>query len=185
MTERVVTNDNLEAVFEEIVLALDEHKALNLTFKKTGTGKWGMARLWRGWMSTTADFMANNGVTMPLMVQVKSSESREGLSYYIEKAKECIGKGNYIMVGYGSRPFNAEDAHELFTRQHMGADEKGRRLSWAKSINNEDEDKERVATKGERFNALRRHEEWASSRGITLFKPRNSEYQQLINKQEE
>ena len=114
-----------------------------------------MARLWRGWMATTAKFMAKNGVTMPLMINADG-------------------------VTYASRPFNADDAHELFTRQHLGVDEKGVRLSWAKS------GEQRKATKGERFDALRKHEMWASDRGITLFKPRDdSEYQQLIDKQDQ
>ena len=146
MTERVVTNENIESVFEEVVKALDEHKVLNMTFKKTGTGKWGMARLWRGWMSKTAEYMAGRGAKMPLYIKPDGT-------------------------WYGERAFNADDAHELFTSKHMGVDELGRRLSWAKSINSEDEDKERVATKGERFNALRLHEEWASNKGILLFKP--------------
>ena len=161
MTDRTVTNDNLEDFFEEVVKALDEHKVLNASFQPVGTGKWGMARLWRGWMATTAKYMAGRGAKMPMYIKPDGS-------------------------WYGERPFNADDAHELFTHQHMGADELGRRLSWAKSIKDENKDKERVATKGERFNALRLHEEWASNKGITLFKPRNnSEYQQLINKQEE
>lgn len=160
MKDVAVTNDNLEEYFEEFVKALDEHKVLNASYQPVGTGKWTMARLWRGWMATTADYMAKNGVTMPLMVNADG-------------------------VTYSSRPFNAGDAHELFTRQHMGADELGRRLSWAKSIKKENDSKERVATKGERFNALRLHEEWASTRGISLFKPRTGEYKKLTDEQEQ
>ncbi len=159
MKDAQVTNHNLEDFFEDFVKELDEHKLLIVSYQKAGTGKWGMAKLWRGWMASTAKFMASNGVTMPLMV------NSEG-------------------VVYGTRPFSGDDAHELFTRQHLGEDENGKRLSWAKSIKKEDEDKDRVATKGERFNALRRHEEWASERGIRLFKPRDSEYKQLLDKQD-
>lgn len=154
MKDIAVTHANLEDYFEEFAKALDEHKVLNASYQPVGTGKWTMARLWRGWMATTADFMAKNGVTMPLMVNADG-------------------------VTYSSRPFNADDAHELFTRQHLGVDENGVRLSWAKSGD------QRKATKGERFNALRCHEQWASERGITLFKPRTSEYTELINKQDE
>jgi hypothetical protein len=103
-------------------------------------------------MATTADFMAKNGVTMPLMV-------------------------NSDGVTYSNRPFNADDAHELFTRQHLGVDDNGVRLSWAKS------GEQRKATKGERFDALRKHEAWASERGIILFKPRDSEYSKLTEQQ--
>jgi len=149
-----VTNDNLESFFEDFVRELDEHKVLIVSYQQASTGKWGMARLWRAWMSTTAEFMAKNGVTMPLMVNADG-------------------------VTYSSRPFNAEDAHELFTRQHLGVDEVGVRLSWAKS------GEQRKATKGERFNALRKHEEWSSERGIILFKPRIGEYNDLIKQQEQ
>ena len=154
MKDVQISNHNLESFFEDFVKELDEHKVLVVSYQQAGTGKWTMARLWRGWMSETAKFMAKNGVTMPLMV------SSEG-------------------VAYASRPFNADDAHELFTRQHLGVDENGVRLSWAKSGD------QRKATKGERFNALRKHEEWASERGIVLFKPRKSEYKDLTDKQEE
>jgi len=149
-----VTNDNLESFFEDFVKELDEHKVLIVSYQQASTGKWGMARLWRAWMSTTAEFMAKNGVTMPLMVNADG-------------------------VTYSSRPFNAEDAHELFTRQHLGVDEVGVRLSWAKS------GEQRKATKGERFNALRKHEEWASERGVILFKPRIGEYSDLIKQQDQ
>ena len=154
MKDAPVTTGNLESFFEGFVKELDEHKVLIVSYQQASTGKWGMARLWRAWMSTTAEFMAKNGVTMPLMVNADG-------------------------VTYSSRPFNAEDAHELFTRQHLGVDEVGVRLSWAKS------GEQRKATKGERFNALRKHEEWSSERGIILFKPRIGEYNDLIKQQEQ
>lgn len=152
MKEVTVTHENLEAYFEGFANDLDEHKVLIASYKTTGTGKWSMSRLWRAWMAITAEFMAKNGVTMPLMINADG-------------------------VTYSSRPFNADDAHELFTRQHLGVDERGVRLSWAKS------GEQRKATKGERFNALRLHEEWASNKGIALFKPRNSEYTKVSDEQ--
>ena len=153
MKDIAVNNSTIQDFFEEIVKEIDEHGTVICSSQPANTGKWGMARLWRAWMSTTADFMSQNGVTMPLMINADG-------------------------VSYAKRPFNADDAHELFTRQHLGVDEKGERISWAKSGG------KRKATKGERFDALRRHEMWASDRGITLFKPRGSEYQKLIDKQE-
>lgn len=152
MKDYPVTKHNLHEFMNEIQSELDEYPALIVSTQQANTGKWGMARLWRAWMQSTADFMANNGVTMPLMF------NRNG-------------------EPYGKRPFNAQDAHELFTRQHLGVDENGERLSWAKNGN------QRKATKGERFNALQRHEAWASERGIILFKPRGSEYDQLEKEQ--
>jgi len=153
MKDYQVSNHNIEEYFELLIKEIDEHKLVICSSQPASTGKWGMARLWRMWMSSTAEFMSKNGVTMPLMISVDKGE-------------------------YGKRPFNAEDAHELFTRQHLGVDEQGNRLSWAKS------GEQRKATKGERFNALRRHEIWASERGIILFKPRSGEYKELLDSEE-
>lgn len=112
------------------------------------TGKWGMARLWRKWMSDTADWMAWQGATMPLAVKPDGTL-------------------------WGSRPFNANDAHELFCAQWLGVGADGKRLSWAKQAH----DGMRPATKAERFFAMLRHEEWCSERGIQLFNPRiDNEY---------
>ncbi len=148
MKDYQLSTHNLEAFIEEIQKELSEGKILIVNSQPAGVGKWGMARVWRAWMATTAKFMSQNGVTMPLMFDKNGKP-------------------------YGSRPFNADDAHELFTRQHLGVDENDIRLSWAKSGN------QRKATKGERFNALRKHEIWCSDRGIILFKPRDSEYEKL------
>ena len=153
MKDYQVSNHNIDQYFEELVKEIDEHKLVICSSQPANTGKWGMARLWRAWMATTADFMANNGVTMPLMINDKGE-------------------------AYSNRPFDANDAHELFTRQHLGVDESGIRLSWAKS------GEQRKATRGERFNALRRHEIWSSEKGITLFKPRESEYNKLLEAEE-
>ena len=114
------------------------------------TGKWGMAKLWRVWMESTCKYMNSAGVRMPLMVK-STGES------------------------YGSRGFTPEDCHLLFTSQWLGVDKDGMRLSWSKK----GRDGMRAATKGERFHAMLRHEEWALSRGIVLMKPRDSEYWKL------
>lgn len=116
--------------------------------ESNGNGKWGMARLWRKWMDITATFMAHNGAVMPLMIDKDGNP-------------------------YGSRPFNANDAHELFTSQWLGLNEKGERLSWKKSegVN--------TADKGQRFVAMMKHENWCVEKGINLPKPRNSELAEL------
>lgn len=154
MKDFQVSTHNLELFIEEIQKELSEEKLLIVNSQPAGTGKWGMARLWRAWMATTAKFMAGNGAKMPLMIKKDGS-------------------------WYGSRPFDANDAHELFTRQWLGVDQEGTRLSWAKSGDH------RKATKGERFNALRKHEHWCIEKGITLFKPRGSEYEKLEQEQNE
>lgn len=116
--------------------------------ESNGNGKWGMARLWRSWMSVTADFMANNGVTMPLMTKSDGTT-------------------------YGTRRFRGNDAHELFTAQWLGLNEKGERLSWRMS------EGDNVADKGQRFVAMMRHQQWCIEKGISLPKPRNSEFNEL------
>jgi hypothetical protein len=115
------------------------------------TGKWGMARIWRKWMSQTAEWMSRQGATMPL----------------------CFDKDG---KPYGSREFNAADAHELFTAQWLGLSKDGERLSWSRK----GRDGMRAATKSERFHAMQRHESWSVERGINLFNPREeNEYRQI------
>lgn len=127
----------------------------SLRFKITessGNGKWGMARLWRKWMAITAQYMANNGSVMPLMIQKDGS-------------------------WYGSRPFDANDAHELFTRQWLGTDKEGNRLSWQKK------EGANIADKGQRFMAMMKHQNWCIEKGIDLPLPRDSEYHELQEQQ--
>lgn len=117
-----------------------------------GLGKWGMSRLWRSWMSVVASYMAQNGAKMPLMIAKDGSH-------------------------YGSRPFNAQDAHELFTAQFLGLNENGERLSWRRS------DGEDVADKGQRFVAMLKLQTWCIDKGINLPMPRESEFHDLNEKQ--
>ena len=152
MKEYQLSNHNLQDFFEEIQIEISKHKLIIVNSQPAGIGNWGMAKLWYTWMGATAKFMAGNGAKMPLYI-------KEGGDWY------------------GSRPFSQHDAHELFTRQWLGVDENGIRLSWAKS------GEQRKANKGERFNALRKHELWAIDKGIILFKPRDSEYDKLEREQ--
>jgi len=153
--EYQVAKHNLEQFLRDIESELDEHQFLLVSTQDPRTGKWGMARLWRSWMGSTAKFMCGNGVTMPLMF-------------------DASGKP------FGKREFNPEDAHELFTAQWLGTDADGTRLSWSKS----GRDGMRAATKGERYMAMLRHENWATERGIRLFNPKYSEYRELQQQQE-
>jgi hypothetical protein len=153
--EYQLSHHNLQEFVSDIQKELADKRLLIVTTQSADTGKWGMARLWRSWMASVAEFMANNGVTMPLMFNVKGEP-------------------------YGKRRFNKDDAHELFTHEFLGADSDGRRLSWAKTSH----DDMRLATKGERFNALRKMESWATDRGVILLKPRDSEYYKLQEDQD-
>lgn len=118
--------------------------------KIESTGKWGMTKLWRAWMGSTGKWMAGNGATMPLCLRKDGSH-------------------------YGKREFTPDDAHELFTAQWLGMDADGNRLSWSRK----GRDGMRAATKGERYIAMLKHQDWASERGIMLFKPRDSEFSEL------
>ena len=150
MKDYQLSKSNLESFFNDIQTELEEAPSLVVSTQNADGGNWGMARLWRAWMAKTGKFMASNGITQPMM----------------------IGKDGVI---FKTRPFNGNDAHELFTEEWLGCDENGTRLSWSK----QGRDGMRPATKGERYFALNRHEIWALDKGLTLFKPRDSEYDQL------
>lgn len=154
MKDFALTKGSFEGFFNEIQNELEVTPLLVVTTQSGETGKWGMARLWRSWMGSTAKFMAANGITMPLMIGADGQH-------------------------FGKREFNAEDAHEAFTSRCLGVDANGARLSWSKK----GRDGMRPATKGERFNALRKHEIWCVERGIAIINPRDSEYSQLAEEQ--
>jgi|AZII01.1.fsa_nt_gi hypothetical protein len=150
MNDFYLTAGTLPDLIPLLQAELEKESPLKVSVGPPHIGKWSMAKLWRMWMTTTAEFMAGNGVTMPMMISAD---------------------GEY----FGTRKFNEEDAHNLFTHQWLGADDDGKRLSWSKS----GRDDMRAADRGERFHALRRHEAWAIDKGIILFKPREGEYHRL------
>ena len=155
MPELMVTRGNLDEAMTLIQDEIERSHVAMVSVSSGSTGKWGMSRLWFAWMSATASWMAARGATMPL----GPLESKQA---------------------YGSRPFNQDDAHCLFTALHGYTDKDGERLSWSKS----GRDGMRAATKGERLAMMMRHEAWASERGIQLMNPRDSEYRQLIEQQD-
>lgn len=155
MKDFIATNHNLQDVISQLQEELVDNPTLLITTQDATTGKWGLSRLWRMWVATVSDWAASSGVTMPYCISAD---------------------GTFV----GSRPFNADDGHELFTANFMGADEEGNRLSWARSKSTGGG---RVATKGERFHALRQLEQYATERGIALVKPRDSEYTKLEDQQ--
>ncbi len=150
MKEHVLTAANLQQIMGELQEELGEEPVLLLTTRSPSTGKWGLARLWRTWMATTAEFMAARGVTLDI----------------------TNSAGTVILRA----PFGPEAAHELFTKKWLGVDENGQRLSWARRSH----DGLRAATRGERVHALRLHEAWAIDKGIDLFHPRDSEYREAL-----
>lgn len=150
MLIQIARNEDLDSVKRLAMPLWLRGESLTVEVITEPTGKWGMAKVWRKWMSETAEWMARQGATMPL----------------------CWKDGQ----PYGSRAFNEHDAHELFTAQWLGVDAEGNRLSWSKK----GRDGMRPATKSERFHAMQRHESWAVERGIKLFNPRHeNEYRQI------
>ena len=150
-----VSMQNLEAHYLELQELLGKSPLLSVTVADGSTGKWSMTKLWRSWMASTAKFMAANGAVMPMMIKAN---------------------GDW----YGSRPFNADDAHELFTHQYLGADERGDRLSWKKRAGQG----EVAATKGQRVYAMQRHQAWMTEKGIEHMVPRDSEYYKALQESE-
>ena len=154
MKDYPLTQGNLQQFFSDVQKELAETPLLMIDTRNPNTGKWGMTRLWRAWMKTTGVFMASQGVTMPLMINAQGVE-------------------------YGKRTFDHNDAHELFTKQWLGSDKDGTRLSWSKK----GRDGMRPATKGERFHAMLRHQMWCIDKGVRLFMPNDSEFSTLDSEQ--
>ena len=156
MKDYQLTRHTLPQFFEDIQTELEKAPLIIVSTQDSGTGKWGMARLWRDWMTTTTKRMVAAGVTMPL----------------------CVGPTG---ESFGSRTFTSEDAHELYTYKWLGVDADGKRLRGGRQAR----DGMRPATKGERYIALLRHENYCTDKGILLLKPRGSEYEQLADQQEQ
>lgn len=144
-----------ESANEYLNEILDAGGSANMTISSASdyVGKWGMVKLWRSWVATCSKFMNVNGATMPL---------------FMDKDGNPVGK----------RPFNSDDGHELFTIKMLGQHE-GFRLSWARK----DHDGMISANQGQRLHAMNQLHEWATERGITLYNPRDSHYQELVNRQ--
>lgn len=155
MSDYQLTQQNAVELFTAITDSLEPNKVYDISVNERNIGKWSMSRLWYSWMNSIAKWMASNGATMPLVINKD---------------------GTY----YGSRTFNADDCHQLFTKQTLGTDKDGNRLSWSKSGH----DGMRPASKGERLLAMQRVETWATERGISLMNPRDSEYRKLVDESE-
>ena len=131
------------------VLAIS-HVALGDTFEidlpTASTGSISMLKTWRMWMAQIAKHMADRGSVMPLFPSDPS---------------------------YGSRPFNADDAHESFTHAMLGCDEHGVRYSWGMGAG------KLKAPKSKRLYAMDKLQAFAFKRGIVLKIPVNSEYRKI------
>lgn len=144
---------NLDESLKEIKKEVIKHKLLIVNLQPAKIGKWGLARLWRSWMGSTADFMAKRGVNMLI---VNSDDI-------------CISE----------RPFDQNDAHELFTVKYL-SDNNGQRLSWSRK----GRDDMRAATRGERVFAMQQHQAWMVDKGIKHMNPKDSDYMRAIQEQD-
>ena len=151
MQTGVKTSDQANDLLARCYNAISDLQAQLPKQEKKESGKWGMSRLWRAWMASTAEWMAGNNIVMPKWMKEDGTYSKE------------------------KRPFNKNDAHELFTIQWMGTDEHGNRLSWAK----EGDENAIIADKGQRFYALQQHQIWMTERGIKHINPREGEFASL------
>lgn len=152
MSEFQLNLNNRDAANDWLISLLNKGPYWILGAKNPVIGKWTMARLWRSWMDSTAKSMAKRGVNM-LIVNADDI---------------CISE----------RPFDANDAHELFTSKYL-SDENGQRLSWSKK----GRDGMRQATRGERVYAMEQHQAWMIDKGISHMNPDDSEYKRTIQEQ--
>ncbi len=123
-----------------------EKRFLKLKVTDGQRNSWPMKKTWRMWMSQTATWMAGNGVKMPLAIKADG-------------------------YPWGERPFNADDAHELFVKTWIGVDANGERYKTASG------------DKGVMLHMMDRHLEWALDRGVQLTIPESGEYSRLKQQQ--
>lgn len=152
MSEFQLTLHNIDKANDWLIELLNESPYHILKAKNPAIGKWTMTKLWRSWMGSTGKFMAARGVNM-LVVNDKDV---------------CIGE----------RPFDHNDAHELFTSKYL-SDNNGQRLSWSKK----GRDDMRQATRGERVFAMQQHQQWMIEKGIKHMNPSDSDYMKAIQEQ--
>lgn len=148
---RVTHADNDTYVYFQ---SLKSGTILELDYREASTGTIPMLKTWRMWMAQMATYMDGQGVTMPL----------------------------YVMNGknHGSREFNKDDAHDLFTERLLGSDENGKRYSWAMTKKEDCI----VAPKSSRLYAMDKMLVYATEKGIKLTIPRKSEFSDLMKQQE-
>ena len=95
MKDVTVNNQTIQDFFEELVKEVDEHSNVICNSQPANVGKWGMARLWRAWMATTAQFMAQNGVTQPLYIDSNGKAQLFMAKWNDKFAREQIAKAPY------------------------------------------------------------------------------------------
>ena len=154
--ETIANKSNIEAELERVaqfIIDADGDCRLKVTKKSNGTLP--LDRHWRALMPQVASLMRSYGVTMRF-------QSKKGLGGF-------------------ERPFNEDDAHELFTSMFMPVDANGRRKSWSKS----GRDGMEPPDTGERVHAMGRLYQYWLDKGHSLERNMNSEYEKLQSKMNE
>lgn len=138
---------SLANAISQLVKAFEEKRFVRLKMSTGRANSWPMQKTWRMWMKETANWMAANGATMPLVMK--------------------HGKA------HKTRPFNEQDAHELFVRTYLGQDDNGDRFHTGAGA--DDRDKMLLM--------MDMHLAWATERGIRLTIPGDGEYIKLRDQQ--
>ncbi|GAB6263932.1 NinB/YbcN family protein [Photobacterium sp. R1] len=157
MTEFVAANhnadDTLRRVSEAVFSIVQSGGEAKVNITRRSNGTLPLLRHWYALMGEIADIYRMNGAEMKF-------EAANGKVF--------------------SRPFNKDDAHELFTYYLMPIDpQSGKRKSWSR----DGRDGMTPASTGERCQALEKLYAYAFERGWKLSRFADSEYEQLQQRQ--
>ncbi|EOD9553068.1 hypothetical protein ACJ7RV_002184 [Vibrio parahaemolyticus] len=134
---------------------------VKITTKNNGTLP--MLKLWRMWMADIAKFQIRRGATMPIL------------------APQTMPDGSIEWKTIGSRPYNENDAHEVYTHLLLGCDERGIRYSWA--VHTDNFEGRKVAPIERKLFAMQKFHQFCIEHSIPIRIPERSEYQELQDKQ--
>ena len=144
-----------DAKAQKMLDSVEDGAIVQLRRTSSDVGSSNMLRTWRMWMAEIAVHGQHRGATMPLMVD------RHG-------------------EPHGSRPYNSDDAHEMFCNLYLGCNKEGRRLSWSMDPDGEDV----VATKSQRLFAMDKVVIWAAENTVPITIPRQGDYWDYMEAQE-
>lgn len=143
VTHRVNSEFSKAQFHKQIDIDFEKNKCTDYeVYPKGKVNTWPMKKTWRMWMRQTATWMAARGATMPLVIRADGS-------------------------WHGSRPFNEQDAHELWVSTWLGVDQDGERFKTADG------------DRGKMLFMMDKHLAWAAERGLKLTIPNDGEYVKL------
>ena len=135
---------------------------IKITTKNNGTVP--MLNLWKMWMVDIAKWQAERGAKIP----IQAPETQQD------------GSLGWKVIGY--RPYDEKDAHEAYTSLLLGCDENGVRYSWA--VYTDTYEGRKVASMGQKLHAMQKFHQFCIEHGIPIRIPRESEYQELQDRQD-